>query len=156
MPTTSHRPYSGESADSLPAHPQKKRLGERLIEAGFLTQTHVDLALREQKRKGGLIGQILVNLGFVVPEVIADFVAKEAEAKVVNITRQTIDKAVLDLLPFEMAKRLVALPFGREGNTLTVALSDPSNISAIDALQQFTGLAVDVVTAPERDILNSL
>src|SRR5437879_674966 len=113
MPTTSHRPYSGESADSLPAHPQKKRLGERLIDAGFLTQTQVDLALREQKRKGGLIGQILVDLGFVLPEVIADFIAKEAEAKVVDINRRPIEKDVLQLLPFEMAKRLRALPLGR-------------------------------------------
>src|SRR5207253_8842169 len=87
---------------------------------------------------------------------IADFIAKEAEAKVVDISRRPIEKEVLQLLPFDMAKRLRALPLGRENGTLTVALADPSNIGAIDALQQFIGLRIDVVAAPERDILNCL
>src|SRR5438552_18338445 len=88
----------------------KKRLGELLIEAGLVTQTQVDLALREQKKRGGLIGQILVNLGFASADTISDFLAREAEAKVVNVNRYVIDKEVLQLVPFELAKRFRALP----------------------------------------------
>jgi type IV pilus assembly protein PilB len=142
-------------SNQVPAR-HKKRLGELLIEAGLVTQTQVSLALREQKKRGGLIGQILVELGFVQPEIIADYVAREAEAKVVNISRAIIDKAVLQLVPFDMARRFRALPLSRENGTLVVALADPLDVVAIDGLQQFTGLNIDVVAAPERDILNCL
>jgi type IV pilus assembly protein PilB len=140
---------------STPARPPK-RLGERLLEAGYLSQTQLDLALREQKRRGGLIGQIFVGLGFVSQEVISAFVAKESETKVVNVNRCVIDKAILQLVPFETARRLKALPLSRENGTLTVALADPCDVVAIDTLQQLTGLSVEVVSAPERDILNCL
>src|SRR5437773_3521466 len=135
---------------------QKKRLGEVLIEAGLVTQTQVDLALREQKKRGGLIGQILVNLGFVSAETVSDFLAREAEAKAVNVNRYVIEKEVLQLVPFELAKRLRALPLSRENGSLIVALADPLNVVAIDTLQQITGLVIEVVTAPEPDILNCL
>jgi type IV pilus assembly protein PilB len=136
--------------------PPQKRLGERLIDAGYLSQTQLDLALREQKRRGGLIGEVLAGLGFVPQEIISAFVAKEAEIKVVNVNRCVIDKTVLQLVPFETAKRLKALPLSRENGSLTVALADALDVVAIDTLQQLTGLAVEVVSAPERDILNCL
>src|SRR6266705_2823947 len=152
-------PVSRALAEPAPtpasARPQK-RLGERLIEAGYLSQTQLDLALREQKRRGGLIGQVMVGLGFVPQEIISNFVAKESETKVVNVNRCVINKAVLQLVPFEAAKRLKALPLSQENGTLTVALADPCDVVAIDTLQQLTGLAVEVVSAPERDILNSV
>ncbi|HVR35842.1 MAG TPA: GspE/PulE family protein [Methylomirabilota bacterium] len=145
----------GESPSLMSSEP-KKRLGERLIEAGLLSQSQLDLALREQKRKGGLIGQILVELGFTPQEVISSFVGQEASAKVVNVSRAVIERAVLQLVPFEILKRFRALPLSQEDHTLTVALANPSNVVAIDTLQQVTGLGIEVVTAPERDILNSL
>jgi len=134
----------------------KQRLGELLIEAGLVTQTQVDMGLREQKKRGGLIGDILVQLGFVAPEVVADFLARDAEAKVVNVNRVVIDKEILQLIPFEIAKRFRAVPLSRDNGALIVALADPLNVVAIDTLQQFTGLSIEVVTAPERDILNCL
>ena len=134
----------------------KQRLGELLIEAGLVTQTQVDMGLREQKKRGGLIGDILVQLGFVAPEVVADFLARDAEAKVVNVNRVVIDKEILQLIPFEIAKRFRAVPLSRENGALIVALADPLNVVAIDTLQQLTGLSIEVVTAPERDILNCL
>src|SRR5437870_10059196 len=125
-----------------PGSTRPKRLGERLLEAGYLSQTQLDLALREQKRRGGLIGQVMVGLGFVPQEVISAFVAKESETKVVNVNRCLIDKAVLQLVAFETAKRLKALPLSRENGALTVALADPCDVVAIDTLQQLTGLAI--------------
>ena len=133
-----------------------KRLGERLLEAGYLSQTQLDLALREQKRRGGLIGQVFVGLGFVSQEIISSFLANEADTRLINVNRYIIDKSVLELVPFETAKRLKALPLSRSNGTLTVALADPFDVVAIDTLQQVTGLTADVVTASERDILNGL
>src|SRR2546426_6999826 len=74
----------------------------------------------------------------------------------VNLHRVSIESAVLQLVPFDTAKRFRALPLFRKDHTLTVALADPLNVVAIDTLEQITGLTIEVVTAPERDILNSL
>src|SRR6266550_5715341 len=109
---------SDPAAATVSSRPQK-RLGERLIEAGYLSQTQLDLALREQKRRGGLIGQVMVGLGFVPQEIISAFVAKESETKVVNVNRCLIDKDVLQLVAFETAKRLKALPLSQENGSLT-------------------------------------
>src|ERR1043166_880621 len=143
-------------ADNLLVQKPKMRLGERLIAAGLLTQAHLDLALREQKRRGGMIGQLLVDLGFVTADVIADFMASEAEAKVVNLHRVAIEPAVLHLIPIETARRFRPLPLSRKDHTLTVCLADPLNVMAIDHLQQITTFSIEVVTAPEREILNAL
>src|SRR5436190_7764934 len=151
QPTT--LPPDPDAADS--SKPQRG-FGERLVEAGYISQTQLDLARREKKRHGGLIGQTLVSLGFVSQEIISAFVAKESETRIVDVNRSVIDKAVLQLVAFETAKRLKALPLSRENGALTVALADPCDVVAIDTLQQLTGLAIEVVSAPERDILNCL
>ena len=134
----------------------KTRFDERLLAAGVLTQAQLDLARREQKRKGGLLGQTLVELGLLSGEVLSDFLAKEAEAETVNLRRAAIDQNVLQLVPMDLARRFRAMPVSRTDHTLTVALADPFNVVAIDTLQQVTGLEIEVVTAPERDILNCL
>lgn len=134
----------------------KMRLGERLVEAGLLTQTQLDLALREQKRTGKYLGEVLSDLGFVQQEVIADFLAREARVKVVRIEKLTIEKEVLDTIPFSVAKRFQAIPISKNEKTLTVVMADPFNVSAIDSLEQLTGLKINVVTATVREILNSI
>ncbi|HYV27985.1 MAG TPA: ATPase, T2SS/T4P/T4SS family, partial [Candidatus Eisenbacteria bacterium] len=135
---------------------QRTRFDERLLAAGVLTQAQLDLARREQKRKGGLLGPTLVQLGFLTGEVLSDFLAKEAEAEAVNLNRVAIDRSVLQLVPADLARRFRAMPVSRANHTLTVALADPFNVVAIDALHEVTGLGIEVVTAPERDILNCL
>jgi type IV pilus assembly protein PilB len=135
---------------------QNARLGDRLIEAGVLTPTQLALALREQKRKGGLLADVLLDLGLAPPEVISGFVAHEAQAKMVAINRLQVDPRFLQLIPGDIAKRFRAMPVTREGNSLTVAFADPFNVVAIDALEQITGLHIEVATATERDILNCI
>lgn len=134
----------------------KMRLGERLVEAGLLTKAQLDLALREQKRLGKHLGEVLSDLGFVQQEVIADFLAREARVKVVKLTQLNVNKELLELVPFEIAKRFQVMPIARSDKTLTVAMADPFNVTAIDSLEQITGLKIEVVTATMREILNAI
>lgn len=134
----------------------KMRLGERLVEAGLLTKAQLDLALREQKRIGKHLGEVLSDLGFVQQEVIADFLAREARVKVVKLAQLTVNKELLELVPFEIAKRFQVMPIARSDKTLTVAMADPFNVTAIDSLEQITGLKIEVVTATMREILNAI
>ncbi len=135
---------------------QTTDLGERLIVAGLINQTQLDLAQREQRRKGLPLSKVLVELGFVSPEKLCDYLARSAQSRVVNLAQTKLDPAITDLIPREVARRYRALPISRLNGSLTVVMSDPSNILAIDAIGHLTGLQVDVVVATERDILNTL
>jgi type IV pilus assembly protein PilB len=135
------------------AFTSKAGLGERLVAAGLISSSQLELARREQKRRGGQLSRLLVDLGFVPVDKISDFMARQAEARLVDLSRTVVDKAALDLVPLDIARRLRAIPISRINGSVTVAMADPLNVVAIDTLQQITGLQVEVVTAPERDIL---
>ena len=131
-------------------------LGERLVAAGLIADTHLELARREQKRQGGSLGKILLDLGFVGVDKLTNFVAGEAQARMVDLNRLVMDKGVISLVPLELCRKFRLLPVERKNGTLTVAMADPLNVLAIDTLGQVTGLHIDVVTATEQDILNLL
>jgi type IV pilus assembly protein PilB len=131
-------------------------LGEQLLAAGLLTEAQLELAKREQHRSGGRLVRIVVQLGFMSPDALADFLGKKAGTRGFDLRRNSIDQRVLSLVPEEIARRCLAIPVSRENGTLTVAVADPFDVTAVDTLQQVCGLAIEVVTAPERDILNCL
>ena len=133
-----------------------RMIADRMLAERLVTQAQLDLGLREQRRKGGLLGQVLVQLGFLSPERFTEYLAKETKAQAVDLKGMTIDPEVVKLIPEALARRFGALPISRQGGTLTVALADPLNVMAIDATRAITGLDVVVVIAPERDILNCL
>jgi type IV pilus assembly protein PilB len=135
---------------------QKMPLGEQLVHSGLMMEVQLELAKKEQQRHGGRLAQIVVQLGFVRPEALADFLARQAGTEAVNLNRVSVDQNVLSLVPLEVARRCVGMPVSRRNGTLTVALADPFDVTAVDTLQQVTGLGIEVVTAPERDILNCL
>jgi type IV pilus assembly protein PilB len=135
---------------------QRVPLAQQFLAAGLVTEVQLDLAEREQERNGGQLAHILVQLGFVDPNVLADFLARQAGTRAVNLNRICVDQSVLAAVPLEVARRCVAMPLSRDNGTLTVALADPFNVTAVDTLRQVTGMHIDLVTAPERDILNCL
>ncbi len=140
----------------MTARLKKMSLGEELLNAEMLSEAQLELALREQQRNGGRLEQILVQLGFLAPEDLAKFLGKRAGSKAVNLNRISVDQSVVSLVPLEVARRCLAMPLYRENGSLTVALADPFDVTAVDTLQQVTGLSIDILTAPERDILNCL
>jgi len=129
------------------------RLGDWLLDRGLVTPTQLDLALREQKRKGWLLGQALAELGFVTQETLSQFLAQKTQTESVDLASLYISPEMVKLVPEPLARRLVAVPIARENNTLTVAISDPLNVTAFDVLEQTTRLQVNLVAAPEGDIL---
>lgn len=141
---------------AVDARPASKPLGTRLLEAGLITEAQLDLALREQRRQGKLLGELLIELGFVSAEVITNSVASEARTDVVDVLRTVIDDDVLELVSYEAAARHKLIPISLQDGVVTAALADAFNVVAIDALEKETGYAVRVVTAPEAHILEAL
>ncbi len=142
--------------NAVPAAGSKRPLGERLLAAGVITRPQLDLALREGRRQGKMLGESLISLGFVTAETLTNSLADEANSEVIDVATAVVDDAVLALVPHELAKRYRALPVRRDGDTLTVVLSNALNVVAIDALERATGLRLDVATAPEADLVDAI
>ncbi len=142
------------STANPPAPP--KRLGDRLLEAGLITPHQLELALREQKRTGKLIGAVLQQLGFATEQDIASFLAQDAQTPTVNVTKLEIDPEVVALIPYDYCKQAALIPCRREADTLTLVMADPFDVVAIDRVEQLTRLRVEVLNAPKPDILEKL
>ncbi|MBK8002022.1 MAG: type II/IV secretion system protein [Verrucomicrobia bacterium] len=137
----------------MPQAQKAIRLGDWLLDRGLVTQTQLDLALREQKRKGWLLGESLTQLGFVTQETLSQFLAQKTQTESIDLAAIVISPEMVKIVPEALARRLVAVPVSREDATLTVAISDPLNVTAFDVLEQATRLQVNLVAAPEGDIL---
>lgn len=138
------------------APPKRKMLGERLIDAGLLTPDQLDLALREQKRTGERVGEILVNLGFVTQEQISAVLASQAGVAFVQLDSYLIEPAVLKVIPEAMARRHKMIPILLEPPKLTVALANVFDVLALDEVQRTTGYVVDAVSSTESAILAAI
>jgi len=127
-------------------------LGERLVEAGHITRAQLEVALREQRRTGDLLGKVLINLGFVTEEGIETSLAQEAGSIRRRLEFLDLDPAVVRLVPEEIARRYTLLPVGMEDGVLQVAMADTFDVVAIGAVEHATSLPVDVVSAARREI----
>ena len=150
-----HANGSSSSHNANPA-PAQKPLGERLIDAGVITDAQLNLALREKTRSGGFLGSVLVKLGFITEDILTDSLAAETQTEVVDVLNIVIDEAVLDLIPYEVARKNRVVPLAVEGKSITVAMADAFDVVAIDNIEKTTGLQLEVTSAPEADIDDAL
>ncbi len=133
-----------------------KRLGDRLLDAGLISPNQLELALREQKRTGKIIGAVLQDLGFITGQDLSAFLAKDAQTPTVDLAKIPYDPAVATLLPYTFCKDAGLVAIARGEDSLTVVMSDPFNVIAIDQIEQLTHLRVEVLNAPLPDILEKL
>ncbi len=135
---------------------QKKPLGQKLLENGFISNVQLNLALNESKSKGIYLGQALENLGILSQDIITKFLADESGSAVIDLDNYPVDPEVISLIPYELSKRYQILPLEKKGDIIKAVVADTLNIIAIDALELETGLSVDVVTAPKDKISEAI
>ncbi len=131
-------------------------LGTSLLQDGWITQEQLDLAIREGKRKGVMLGQTLIGLGFITEKVLAHYLAEGTQTGLVDLSIPYLPPEILDLVPYDMAMQFQVLPIRKEGNVLNLAMSDPLNIVAIDTIERRTGLHVQTHTAPAQELLEAI
>ncbi|MCP5103642.1 MAG: Flp pilus assembly complex ATPase component [bacterium] len=133
---------------------KSKPLGERLIDLGILTRPQLDLALKLQKRTGTMLGEILVNLGFVSDDVLSSTLAAQSHVSHVDLSRLFIEQEVIKLVPENFAKKHKLIPINLEEptNTLTIAMDNVFDVDVISELEKRAGYFVNVVSATEQDI----
>lgn len=138
------------------AQGRKKLLGERLIEAGLITPDQLELGLKEQKRTGERIGEILISLGFVTQELISSVLASEAGVSFINLEDRVIEPEAISLLPENLCRKFKLIPFTAEESTLSVAMENVFDVVAIDEVQRKTGKMVEVASATPQAILKAI
>jgi type IV pilus assembly protein PilB len=125
------------------------RLGELLVRENMISLQQLQKAQDESKRGGARIGNTLIKLGYIAETDLTSFLSKQYGVPSINLTQFEIDLEVIRLIPKEVAKKHMVIPVNRAGSSLIVAMSDPSNIYAIDDLKFLTGYNIEVVVASE-------
>lgn len=132
------------------------KLGQMLIAANIITEEQLKQALSLQKKEGGRLGTNLVKLGYVTEEELVAFLSKQFGVPAINLADSKLDPSVIKLIPVEMAKKYMIMPVARVGATLTIAMTDPSNVFAIDDVKFMTGYNVEVAVSSESGIAKSI
>lgn len=122
----------------------RKKIGELLIERGIITEEQLNIALQEQKRKGGYISQHFISLGFATEFDIAICLANQYDFAYLPLKNYNIPDDVLETVPLKLIKIYSILPIDKIGKVLTVAMADPLNDGVIDMLKQITNCEIEV------------
>ncbi|MBZ0238481.1 MAG: hypothetical protein K8M05_39575, partial [Deltaproteobacteria bacterium] len=134
----------------------RKRLGEILIEAGLIDETGLRAALIEQRRYGGPLGRVLVDMRMVGEEDLVQALSKQLAVPLVDLDTLEIPQAVLDLVSADQAEAQGVIPFAQPMKFLDVAMIDPTNLTIVDELRIKTHLNVRTYLAGPKAIERAL
>ncbi len=132
------------------------KIGSLLLNENLITQEQLEQAIAVQKKEGGRLGSLLIKLGFVDEAKIAEFLGKQYNVPFVDLNSVHIDQKTLNLIPKDLSRKFLVIPFDREGQNLKVAIADPSNVYAIEELRFVTGFNIKPYVAVESSIVEYL
>jgi type IV pilus assembly protein PilB len=132
------------------------RLGEILVKDSLISSDQLKQALEHQKKNGGRLGTVLVKLGIVSDEDITAVLSRQYGVPSINLKFYEVDPSVIKLVPQETAIRYQIVPLSRVGSTLTIAMTDPTNVFAMDDIKFMTGFNVEPVVASETAISEAI
>ncbi|HWN75343.1 MAG TPA: ATPase, T2SS/T4P/T4SS family, partial [Candidatus Udaeobacter sp.] len=128
------------------------RLGEILLKESLITQDQLDKALEFQRSNGGKLGSCLTRMGFITDDDITGVLSRQYGVPSINLKYYEIDPNVIKLIPQDTALRYQVVPLSRVGSVLTIAMTDPTNVFAMDDIKFMTGFNVEPVVASESAI----
>src|SRR5213594_478789 len=132
------------------------RIGELLLKEKRITPDQLQQALTHQKANGGKLGYNLVKMGFVKDEEITSLLSKQYGVPSINLGQFEIDSTVVKLIPADTAQKYQIVPLSRTGSTLTIAMTDPTNVFAMDDIKFMTGYNVEPVVASETAVVEAI
>jgi type IV pilus assembly protein PilB len=135
---------------------KKKMLGEMLVSGGLINEEQLKKALDEQKKRGGKVGELLVDLGFISEHNIATFLGRQLHIPFIEIDKQLVDVDSVRLISPDMARRIAAIPLYKDKNSLVVAMADPLNIFGLDDIRKAAGMEIQQVVATRTDIQKAI
>ncbi len=132
------------------------QMGDILIKEDVINLDQLKSAIQEQRETGKRLGETLLNLGYIDEPQLVAYLSKQYGVPTVNLDKMDISGDALKCVTRESAIKHKLIPISKNGSTLTVAMSDPSNIFAVDDLKFATGNYIDVVVTSERSVKNSI
>jgi type IV pilus assembly protein PilB len=129
-----------------------KPLGQILVERGVINNSQLKEALEAQKAKGGLIGEVIVSLGFAKEEDIAYCLSLQFGYPYLPLENYDISAEVIKLVSENVYGHYCLIPIDKIGNTLTVAMANPLNIQAIEDLEDTTQCDIQIFVSTPSDI----
>ena len=133
-----------------------KQLGELLVERGIINHVQLEKALVTQKERGGLIGEILVELGYAKEEDIAQALTAQYGFPYLPLSNYEINPEVATIVPGRVARQYLLIPIDRIGNNLSLAMSNPLNIQAIEDIELLSGCSVQTFVSTSSDIKKAI
>jgi type IV pilus assembly protein PilB len=129
-----------------------ERIGEQLVKNALITSEQLLEAQKAQKVSGVRLGSQLVKLGHLSEEQLVDFLGKQYRLPAVILKSMDPDPEIVKLIPLNVVQKYHAIPFDRNGATLKVAMTDPTNIFAVDDLKFLTGYSIEVFVTSEESL----
>jgi type IV pilus assembly protein PilB len=132
------------------------RLGELLLREKRVSPAQLQEAMNHQRSNGGRLAASLIKLGFLKDEDIPLLLSKHYGVPSVNLSECELDPGTVKLIPQETASRYNVIPVAKNGTTLTLAMTDPANVFAMDDIKFMTGLHVEPVVASETAMKDAI
>jgi len=129
------------------------RIEKKLVESGLLTSDQLDQAINEHKNTGNDLFRILVHSGLIKDKDLADLISKEMKITRFNADDYPLEVKLVDVVPLEMARRYQVAPLTRKNNLITLAMVNPINIDAFDAIEKHTNCEVEPVICSEQELM---
>jgi type IV pilus assembly protein PilB len=134
-----------------------RRIGQVLVDMGFITDEQQELLVDEQhEHPGQLLGKVAIDMGLINEEQLAQALAEQLSLNTTSVSEITIKKDVLAMVTAPMAQMYRIVPIEFDGDTLTVAMCDPQNLSVQDELRTFLGFNIRVVVTTESSMTAAL
>ena len=134
----------------------RKLIGQMLMERGLITQEQLDQGLEAQKQSTQMIGEVLIDLGFVQRQPVFEALAEQMKIPFVNLATQAPDPKVSGLLDKDSAKRMKALPFARGDGTIKVAMAEPEDVMAHDFLKKALMVQIEPMLADPVELMKCI
>jgi len=140
----------------LDRHRRRSKLGELLVKSQAITAGQLETALAEQRRWKQTLGEVVVRLKFVTEEQMRRALCQQLHINYFDLDTIVLDHALRALINPRFAKKRLVVPIARVGQTLVVAMDDPTRTPVVDDLQASTGLDIEVITSTTASIRRAL
>lgn len=135
---------------------RRRRLGELLIAGGLITPEQLAEGLAQQKHAGKRIGEILVDIGYITESDVFGALGDQLGVPYVSLSFYSVDSNVINLISEQFARQYKVIPLFRIGNSLTLGMADPLNLGVIDQVVRATGLEIEPSICSENDITQAI
>ena len=131
----------------LERYDKRPRLGDLMVAAGVISQANLDAALKQQQETRLPIGETLIKLGFITETVMRQALCTQLNIPFIDLDKIEVDRSLGILLNRNYARNHSVLPIGKIGNTVTLAMDDPTDVRTVREIEGFSGFSINIVTS---------